>query len=103
MITPQSRRWPELGQNEPYEHSCELCRAEQITPWLYEDALCWVALCDTCYVPMMVFKPHREPDEEEQERMVEIARRLYPKAYLRFWRGLIPDHFHFHCDCWDFR
>ncbi len=83
-----------------YDEKCDLCRAEKITEWLYEDHLCWIAYCDTCCVPMMVFKPHREPNKEEFDLMVGIARRLYPQADLRFWRGRIPDHFHFHCDIW---
>ena len=86
--------------HEPHDPSCELCQAEKITAWLYEDDSCWMAECYNCLVPMMVFKPHREPNPEERERMIAIARKLYPAAHLRFWRGRIPDHFHFHCDFW---
>jgi len=43
-----------------YDPSCELCRAEGITEWFYEDEICWCALCRHCHVPMVVLKRHTE-------------------------------------------
>lgn len=34
---------------------CELCAAERITEWFYEDDECWIAECEQCYVPMVVW------------------------------------------------
>ena len=41
---------------------CELCEAARITEWFFEDDTCWVADCEVCDVPMVVWKQHgREP------------------------------------------
>ena len=37
---------------------CDLCEAAQITPWHYEDDVCWIADCEVCDVPMVVWKSH---------------------------------------------
>ena len=44
---------------------CMLCRAEKITPWFHEDDVCWIAECDICAVPMVVWRFHgtRPPTE----------------------------------------
>ena len=40
------------------EH-CDLCEAARITPWFHEDDLCWIAECEICAVPMVVWKEPR--------------------------------------------
>ena len=40
---------------------CELCEAARITQWFYEDDLCWIAECEICAVPMVVWQRAR-PD-----------------------------------------
>ena len=37
---------------------CELCEAARITAWHHEDDVCWVADCEICMVPMVVWKQH---------------------------------------------
>ena len=37
---------------------CDLCEAARITPWFYEDDLCWIAECEICAVPMVVWRNH---------------------------------------------
>src|SRR5205085_1876650 len=37
---------------------CELCEAARITPWHHEDEVCWVADCEICDVPMVVWRRH---------------------------------------------
>src|SRR5438094_8054606 len=37
---------------------CDLCRAARITPWHYEDDICWIAECEICEVPMVVWRYH---------------------------------------------
>jgi hypothetical protein len=82
---------------------CELCEAARITPWHHEDDVCWVADCEMCDVPMVVWTGHgAEPSEAEVEHMlIQLAR----VAEARFGEGAfyvdrlmrqIPDHFHAH-------
>jgi len=37
---------------------CELCTAARITPWYYEDDTCWIAECEICETPMVVWRNH---------------------------------------------
>lgn len=41
--------------------SCELCQATRFTEWFYEDDDCWIAECESCSVPMVVWRIH-DPD-----------------------------------------
>jgi hypothetical protein len=54
--------------------TCELCTAEDRSLRLHDDDVCWVALCETCDVPMVVWKAHGT-DSSERERMY-MARQL---------------------------
>ena len=50
---------------------CELCEAARITEWFHEDDVCWVAACEVCDVPMVVWKQHgNEPPDAEVEHML---------------------------------
>ena len=83
--------------------ACELCEAARMTTWYHEDDVCWVADCEICLVPMVVWKRHGpEPPEGELAHMLE---RLSHVATDRFGQGgfnvdqvmrQIPDHFHAH-------
>lgn len=83
--------------------SCELCVADRWTHWYHEDDVCWVADCEACDTPMVVWARHgTEPAEDELEHMLA---RLAEAAELRFgstpWRidrtmRQVPDHFHAH-------
>ena len=86
-----------------YDANCELCLAHKLTPWLYEDELCWVAECMICDTPMIVWRPHGLPDEalEKQlmERLGEVADAHYggrEKWWADGHRRNIPDHWHCH-------
>ena len=49
---------------------CDLCEAARITPWFHEDEICWIAECEICYVPMVVWRFHgTEPPPEHLEHM----------------------------------
>jgi hypothetical protein len=84
-------------------HTCELCEAAKITPWHHEDDVCWVADCEICDVPMVVWKSHGPvPPDDERDHMIEQLRRV---AAARFGEDgfsvdpvmrQIPDHFHAH-------
>ena len=53
--------------------ACELCEAARLTEWFYEDEMCWIAECEQCYVPMVVWKHHdAEPPAEVRNMMLEV-------------------------------
>ncbi len=82
---------------------CELCEAAPITRWWHADDLCWIADCEACDSPMVVWRRHgAEPPPDEVTTMLE---RLATVADARFGPGgyrvdrvmrQIPDHFHAH-------
>ncbi|HEY3942613.1 MAG TPA: hypothetical protein VGL60_09025 [Acidimicrobiales bacterium] len=86
-----------------HRSGCPLCAAARITTWHYEDDECWVADCEICAVPMVVWRHHgRTPPEDVVERMLG---RLAEVADVRLGTGgwrldrvmrQIPDHFHAH-------
>jgi hypothetical protein len=85
------------------ERPCELCEAARLTHWYTEDETCWVADCEVCDTPMVVWRQHgTEPTEAEREHMLTA---LGAAADERFGPGgwsydtvmrQIPDHFHAH-------
>ncbi|MEW6662994.1 MAG: hypothetical protein ACOY9Y_11985 [Bacillota bacterium] len=77
--------------------TCELCQAERITHWHYEDDLCWIADCKICRVPMAVLKRHTpHPTPEEREHMIAKLRKLFGSGYVDEKMRKIPDHYHIH-------
>ena len=74
-----------------------------MTTWYVDDDICWVADCEICDVPMVVWRRHgTEPPESDRDHMVA---RLTEVADERFgadgWSldavmRQIPDHFHAH-------
>lgn len=83
--------------------SCELCEAARFTHWYAADDICWVADCEACNVPMVVWNKHQiEPSAADRDHMVRV---LTDAADGRFgpdgWSldgdmRTIPDHFHMH-------
>lgn len=82
---------------------CELCEAARFTHWYAEDDLCWVADCEVCIVPMVVWKQHGVAPPLSDLTHMEMV--LSAAADQRFGRGKwsldremrqIPDHFHAH-------
>jgi hypothetical protein len=82
---------------------CELCEAARFTHWYHEDEVCWVADCEVCETPMVVWKEHgTEPPAEQIGHMFEQLRaaaagRFGPEGWTvdRVMRQ-IPCHFHAH-------
>ncbi|MHB1486911.1 MAG: hypothetical protein ACYCS7_05960 [Acidimicrobiales bacterium] len=82
---------------------CDLCEAARMTTWSHEDEMCWVADCEVCDVPMVVWNSHgAHPPHKDVEHMVAQLDRV---ATQRFGAGgysidrvmrQIPDHFHAH-------
>lgn len=74
-----------------------------MTEWFHEDDVCWVAECEVCDVPMVVWREHgTEPPGDALEHMLghleRVARDRFgdvPFTVDRVMRQ-IPDHFHAH-------
>jgi hypothetical protein len=80
---------------------CDLCRAARITPWYHEDEICWVAECEICEVPMVVWRSHGvDPPPEHLEhmhaRLREVAAAHFGEIYVDDHMRNIPDHYHAH-------
>ncbi len=85
------------------EDGCELCEAARFTHWYHEDERCWVADCEVCSIPMVVWQHHgAEPSDDEIAAMVSV---LEAVAADRFGAGnfeidrtmrQVPSHFHAH-------
>ena len=92
---------------------CDLCEAARITPWHHEDDVCWVADCEVCDVPMVVWRHHgTEPPAAEVNHMlghlVRVATDRFGAGGFTVDRNMrqIPDHFHAHArdpDWWSRR
>jgi hypothetical protein len=81
--------------------SCELCRAARITPWYHEDDVCWVAECDICAVPMVVWRFHGTAPPAAhvahmRARLGEVAAAEIGEYYVDDHMRNIPDHWHAH-------
>jgi hypothetical protein len=83
---------------------CELCEAAPLTTRYHEDELCWIADCEACDVPMVVWKHHgARPGDGDRERMLGQLRLVALARFGTtegFWidevMRQIPDHFHAH-------
>jgi hypothetical protein len=81
---------------------CQLCAAEQVTPWLHEDVDCWVAECLVCRTPMIVWRSHGLPEPELETELLTRLERIAAERYGEegYWvdpeRRRIPDHWHAH-------
>lgn len=83
--------------------ACLLCTLERRTDW-YVEAPQWVILqCDTCGVPMAVWRAHTEeiPEIEQQVMLAalsQIADRELGEGqwWLDSIRRMIPEHPHWH-------
>lgn len=73
-----------------------------MTTWWFEDAVCWVADCESCGVPMVVWKRHDpSPPAELAELMLDRLRRVADlHGPTDYWIDdtlrTIPDHYHAH-------
>ncbi len=93
-----------LGAPAPFTRvsGCDLCRAARITPWYHEDDICWIAECDVCDVPMVVWRHHgTEPPAEHKAHMHARLREIAPRVlsgecYIDDHMRNIPDHYHAH-------
>jgi hypothetical protein len=83
--------------------TCVLCTLARRTQW-YTETPQWVILqCDTCGVPMAVWRAHTEeiPDAEKAAMLAELARVADAELGAGCWwldavRRMIPEHPHWH-------
>lgn len=73
-----------------------------MTPWYHEDDVCWVAECEFCSVPMVVWKVHDPKPSDDikaylHDRLREAAAIHLPGDHVidDNMRN-IPDHYHAH-------
>jgi hypothetical protein len=81
--------------------TCLLCAAARITPWYHEDDVCWVADCEICDTPMVVWRWHGidvPPDHHRHmmDRLADVAGRVFDGHYVDDNMRNIPDHYHAH-------
>lgn len=74
-----------------------------MTEWYHEDDICWIAECEVCSVPMVVWRWHgTEPDDDDLQHMLrlldEVSARVFAGEEFSIDRTMrqIPDHFHAH-------
>jgi hypothetical protein len=80
---------------------CDLCRAKRMTPWHHEDDICWIAECDVCDVPMVVWRwhgtaPPSEHVEHMRARLHDVALAQVGEYYVDDHMRNIPNHWHAH-------
>jgi hypothetical protein len=85
----------------PPDH-CDLCEAARITPWYHQDDVCWIAECEICAVPMVVWRSHgTEPPVSDLEHMhgqlaAVVGEYFEFDHYVDDNMRNIPDHYHAH-------
>ncbi len=81
--------------------TCDLCAAARLTTWHHEDGVCWIADCEICAVPMVVWRSHgTAPSPDDLTHMIAMLERVAGARFAEFWvddhRRNIPDHWHAH-------
>ncbi|CAN5866662.1 hypothetical protein BH24ACT3_BH24ACT3_19420 [soil metagenome] len=85
----------------PPATNCDLCEAARITPWFHEDDLCWIAECEICATPMVVWRHHgtAQPADHLAHMLAQldwVAAERFGEHYVDPNMRNIPDHFHAH-------
>ena len=82
--------------------TCELCEASRLTEWFHEDDECWVAECESCSVPMVVWRVHdpSPPDDVKARLHGRLAAVVAAHFDAEHWVDdnlrTIPEHYHAH-------
>lgn len=82
---------------------CELCEAALLTTRYFEDETCWIADCEICLVPMVVWRVHdARPSDEVKQHLHDVLSVVATAEFAETpWRiddhmRNIPDHYHAH-------
>jgi hypothetical protein len=83
--------------------TCDLCEAAPLTTRYFDDELCWIADCEICVVPMVVWRTHAAvPSDDDRfamiERLTVVADEVLGSGGWRVDDHMrnIPDHYHAH-------
>jgi hypothetical protein len=88
--------------NQLRDQTCELCEAARLTEWFYEDDVCWIAECDACAVPMVVWREHdahppRDLKATLHARLSAVVEQHFGyEHYVDDNLRSIPTHYHAH-------
>jgi hypothetical protein len=82
---------------------CELCEAAPLTRRYLDDELCWIADCEICLVPMVVWREHDPVPNDDvksalHERLAVVANEVLGEGGWKIDDHMrnIPDHYHAH-------
>lgn len=99
----QSYAMPSMNSQIKASDSCQLCEAAKVTVRFYEDEECWIAECESCGVPMVVWKRHGQNPPDATVKSMLAKLRLVGNEYFSGGEFFIdqkmrqiPDHFHAH-------
>jgi hypothetical protein len=83
--------------------TCDLCDAAPLTRRYLDDELCWIADCEICLVPMVVWREHDPaPDDDTKAQLLDRLRVVADEVLgADGWKiddhmRNIPDHYHAH-------
>ena len=87
--------------NVPGDVDCLLCEAARITRWYHEDDICWIADCEICDTPMVVWRSHgvavpAEQHEHMMTALAQVAGEIFEGHWVDDHMRNIPDHYHAH-------
>ena len=82
---------------------CDLCILEDKTNTYLETDKFIILDCDSCFIPMVVWKEHTMKIDSEDERLMEeslvkVAKQFYKHDNFKIDKNqrAIPDHLHWH-------
>ena len=81
---------------------CELCEAALLTERFHDDETCWIAECESCSVPMIVWRCHdADPPDDIRSllhaRLAEVvAQHFDGEIWIDDNLRSIPTHYHAH-------
>jgi hypothetical protein len=73
-----------------------------MTTWYYEDDVCWIAECESCSVPMVVWREHSATPPDlikahlHQQLAAVVAAHFDFVHFVDDNLRTIPDHYHAH-------
>ena len=78
--------------------TCDLCVLKKKTKWYFENKDFAIIDCETCHIPMVVWKHHGiKPDKKKVQEMQEKAKEIFGENItFRMLMRKIPEHYHFH-------
>ncbi len=83
-------------------NDCDLCEAARLTRWFYEDDVCWIAECEICAVPMVVWREHSNAPSDDVKAYLHRHLATVVAAHFGFDHYVddvmrnIPNHYHAH-------